>query len=108
MIFLKKSQNTIWIPKHNSFVGPFKLVLTHNLTQKIFEYPELTDEGMNSGYYIFLGLDFTGLESGENTYALYDSDGNLCENGLLQVMVELSEPISISYKKDRNKIIYNK
>ena len=107
MIFIKKSQNTIWIPKHNKITGPFKLILTNCLSHNNIEFDELIDNDVNSGYYIFWGLDFTGLASGENEYALYDSDGNLCENGLLQVMVELSEPISISYKKDSNKIVYN-
>jgi hypothetical protein len=108
MLFLKKDQNAIWIPKHNYYDGPFKLVLEHNLTDRTTDYPELTNNGMNSGYYIFYGLDFTGLESGEHTYKLFDEqDNELVEQGLLQVMAQPADPISVSYRKTQNKIVYN-
>lgn len=107
MLFIKKSQNVIWIPKHNSYNGPFKLTLKNTMTNKETEFTELENQGINSGYYIFYGLDFTGLESGEHEYRVFnEQDNEIVEQGLLQVMYELSEPISVSYKKEQNKIIY--
>lgn len=107
MLFIKRQQNSIWIPKHNSYKGPFVLELTHNITGKKTEFENLKNEGSNSGYYIFLGLDFRTLESGEHTYRLINENGYQMELGLLQVMHELTEPISVSYKKKTNKITYN-
>ena len=107
MIFLKKSQTTIWIPQHNKADGPFKLIIKHNLTNEEHEFNDINNEGYKSGFWIFMNLDFRYLESGENEYKLYDKDGNLIENGLLQVMQQLSEPISVSYEKKQNTIVYN-
>lgn len=107
MIFLKKSQTNIWIPQHTKADGPYRLTISHNLTNTEHEFGSLQNEGYKSGYWIFMNLDFRYLESGENEYKLYDKDGNLIENGLLQVMQQLSEPISVSYEKKQNTIVYN-
>lgn len=107
MIFLKKSQTNIWIPQHTKADGPFRLTISHNLTNTEHEFDNLQNEGYKSGYWIFMNLDFGYLESGENEYKLYDKDNNLIENGLLNVMHQLSEPISVSYEKKQNTIVYN-
>lgn len=105
MIFLKKDQRAIWIPKHFKSDNPITLTLTHNLTHKVHEYTDLEDAGHHTNYWILYGLDFTGLQSGEYTYRL--SVGNGGEVGLLQVMKEVTDPISVSYKKEQNTVIYN-
>lgn len=105
MIFLKKDQRAIWIPKHFKSDNPITLTLTHNLTHKVHEYTDLEDAGHHTNYWIFYGLDFTDLQSGEYTYRM--SVGNGGEVGLLQVMKEVTDPISVSYKKEQNTVIYN-
>ena len=105
MIFLKKDQTSLWIPKHFKSDNPITLTLTHNLTHKVHEYTDLEDAGHHTNYWIFYGLDFTDLQSGEYTYRL--SVGNGGEVGLLQVMKEVTDPISVSYKKEQNTVIYN-
>lgn len=94
MIFLKQSQNAIWIPKHGSCDTELTLTLKHNLTGTEYVYDNLKDIGDNSGYWIFYNMDFTDLQSGEYTYKLND-----IETGLLQVMYQLSEPISYRAQK---------
>ena len=105
MIFLKKDQRAIWIPKHFKSDNPITLTLTHNLTHKVHEYTDLEDAGHHTNYWIFYGLDFTNLQSGEYTYRL--SFGNGGEVGLLQLMKDVTDPISVSYKKEQNTVIYN-
>lgn len=107
MIFIKPEDNqSIFIAKHNEAEGPFKLILTHNLSHKVSEFDNLTNHGNKSGYWIFTGLDFRYLESGEYSYSLVAANGYQKEAGLLQVMSTVKEPIS--YKKDNQKTIYNK
>ena len=107
MIFIKPEDNqSIFISKHTDGVGPYKLVLKHNLTNEDSEFDNLTNSGYKSGYLVFINLDFRYLNSGEHTYNVYDSTGSLLESGLLQVMTTLKE--TISYKKNTEKIIYNK
>lgn len=107
MIFIKPEDNqSIFIAKHNAAEGPFKLILTHNLSHKVSEFDNLTNQGSKSGYWIFTGLDFMYLESGEYSYSLVAANGYQKEAGLLQVMSTVKEPIS--YKKDNQKTIYNK
>ena len=107
MIFIKPEDNqSIFIAKHNAAEGPFKLILTHNLSHKVSEFDNLTNQDNKSGYWIFTGLDFRYLESGEYSYSLVAADGYQKEAGLLQVMSTVKEPIS--YKKDNQKTIYNK
>ena len=106
MLFIKPENNqSIWIPKHNKvFTDKLKLVLEHTLTHKTTEFNDLTDHDVNSGYFLFYGLDFRNLDSGEYEYKLFDGDGWQKENGMLQVMTKLSEPIS--YKHNNQTIIY--
>lgn len=105
MIFIKPENNqSIFISKHNLADGPFKLVLTNNLSNEVFEFPDLIDQGYKSGYWIFTNMDFRYLTSGEYTYSLIAANGYQKETGLLQVMTVLNEPIT--YKKDNNTIIY--
>jgi len=107
MIFIKPEDNqSIFIAKHNAAEGPFKLILTHNLSHKVSDFDNLTNNGNKSGYWIFTGLDFRYLESGEYSYSLVAANGYQKEAGLLQVMSTVKEPIS--YKKDNQKTIYNK
>ena len=107
MIFIKPEDNqSIFIAKHNAAEGPFKLILTHNLSHKVSEFDNLANQGSKSGYWIFTGLDFRYLESGEYSYSLVAANGYQKEAGLLQVMSTVKEPIS--YKKDNQKTIYNK
>lgn len=107
MIFIKPEENqSIFIAKHNAAEGPFKLILTHNLSHKVSEFDNLTNQGNKEGYWIFTGLDFRYLESGEYSYSLVAANGYQKEAGLLQVMSTVKEPIS--YKKDNQKTIYNK
>ena len=107
MLFVKRSNTALWIPRHKNGDGPYKLTITHNMTGSETVLDDLQNEGYKSGYWIFIGLDLRSLEGGECTYRVYDKDNNELETGLLQVMQELSEPISISYKKETNKIVYN-
>lgn len=107
MIFIKpEDSQSIFIAKHNEAEGPFKLILTHNLSHKVSEFDNLSNQGNKSGYWIFTGLDFRYLESGEYSYSLVAANGYQKEAGLLQVMSTVKEPIS--YKKDNQKTIYNK
>ena len=100
MIFIKPEDNqSIFIAKHNAAEGPFKLILTHNLTGAEHTFNDLKNEGYKSGYWIFINMDFRELSSGEHTYKVFDKDNNQLETGLLQVMYELSEPISYNTEK---------
>jgi hypothetical protein len=106
MIFIKKDHNSIWIPKHyKDMYPPFRLVLKHNLTDVEYTYNELEDVGMHTNYWIFYGMDFSQLDSGEHTYTLFNKYNSIVEEGLLQVMTEHKTPIS--YNKKQNKVIYN-
>lgn len=107
MLFVKPEQNqTIWVPKHNTiFTSTATLLLNHTLSNKTYEFPELVNTGHNSGYYIFIGLDLTGLESGEYEYRLLDANGYQKEIGMLQIMSVLKDPIS--YNKTNQTIVYN-
>ena len=116
MIFLKKDQTSIWIPKHFKSDNPVTLTLTHNMTHEAHEYTDLVDVGHHTNYWIFYNMDFSDLPSGEYTYRLTESAGadayklsfgNGGEVGLLQVMKEVIDPISVSYKKEQNTVIYN-
>ena len=108
MIFIKRFNTAIWVPRHSNGEGPYKLVIKHNMTGSETVLDDLKNEGYKSGYWIFIGLDLRSLEGGECTYRVYDKDNNELEVGLLQVMHTLSEPVSVSYKKNTEKIIYNK
>lgn len=99
MIFVKRSTTAIWFPKHTDGVGPYKVVLRHNMTGTEHTFNDLVNEGYKSGYWIFSRLDLRELTSGEHTYKVFDSDNNQLETGLLQVMYELSEPISYNTEK---------
>ena len=100
MIFIKPEDNqSIFIAKHNEAEGPFKLILTHNLSHKVSDFDNLTNNGNKSGYWIFINMDFRELSSGEHTNKVFDKDNNQLETGLLQVMYELSEPISYNTEK---------
>lgn len=106
MLFVKPEQNqSIWIPKHNKiFTDTVDIELIHLLTGENQVFTNVKDQDINSGYFIFIGLDFSNLTSGEYEYRLI-SDGYQKETGLLQVMTRLTEPIS--YKHDNKTIIYN-
>lgn len=106
MIFIKPEEGqAIWIPKHNK-VDPnyMTLILKHKLSENEYTFPEINDVDRNSGYFIFINMDFSQLESGEYEYKLLDMNLKTKERGLLQVMTQLREPIS--YKKDKKTIIY--
>ena len=106
MIFIKPEEGqVIWIPKHDK-VDPYSmtLILKHKLSENEYEFPDLVDVDRNSGYFIFLNMDFSQLESGEYEYKLLDMNQKTKERGLLQVMTKLKDPIS--YKKDKKTIIY--
>lgn len=107
MLFVKPEQNqSIWVPKHNLILTPtMTLVLKHTLSSTKYELTDLVNSGNNSGYYIFIGLDLSNLESGEYEYQLLDADGWQKEVGLLQVMSVLKDPIS--YNKSNQTIVYN-
>lgn len=104
MLFVKKSSTAVWIPRHFDADGPYKLQLSHNLTGAEHTFNDLKNEGYKSGYWIFMGLDLRELESGEHTYRVFDSENNQIETGLLQVMYQLSEPIS--YKTEKTVVQY--
>ena len=104
MLFVKRTTTSIWVPKHVDGIGPYKVVLTHNLTNAEHTFNDLVDEGYKSGYWIFMRLDLRELSSGEHTYKVFDADNNQLETGLLQVMHELSEPIS--YKTEKTVVQY--
>lgn len=104
MIFIKRSSTTIWIPQHTKAEGPFTLSLSHNMTGTECSFNDLKNEGYKSGYWIFTNLDLRELTSGEHTYKVFDRDNNEIEVGLLQVMYELSEPIS--YKTEKTTVQY--
>lgn len=106
MLFVKPEPNqSLWIPKHNKvFTDTVDVELIHLLTAETHVFTSLKDQDVNSGYYIFIGLDFSNLDSGEYEYRLI-SDGYQKETGLLQVMTRLTEPIS--YKHNNKTIVYN-
>lgn len=106
MIFIKPEQSqAIWIPKHDEVdTYSMTLILKHKLSENEYEFPDLIDSGLNSGYFIFINMDFSQLESGEYEYKLLDVNQKTKERGLLQVMAQLEDPIS--YKKDKKTIIY--
>lgn len=104
MIFIKRSSTAVWIPQHTKAEGPYTLSLTHNLTNAEHTFNDLKNEGYKSGYWIFMNLDLRELTSGEHTYKVFDKDNNQLETGLLQVMYELSEPIS--YKTEKTTVQY--
>ena len=106
MIFIKPEQSqAIWIPKHEKVdTYSMTLILKHKLSENEYEFPDLIDSGRNSGYIIFINMDFSQLESGEYEYKLLDVNRKTKERGLLQVMTKLKDPIS--YKKDKKTIIY--
>lgn len=107
MIFIKNDQTTIWIPKHYSDDYPsYNLILKHNLSGEETEFTGLKNDGINSGYWIFLNMEFNTLESGEYKYTLCGGDGRILETGLLQVMAKLADPIS--YKKVDKTTVYVK
>jgi uncharacterized protein YhaN len=94
MIFITKEKNSIWIPRHTNHIGPMKLTLKHNLTGTEYVFDSLTNVGDSTQYWIFYGLDFGGLQSGEYNYNLSD-----IETGLLQVGYDVTEPISYNTEK---------
>ena len=106
MLFVKPEPNqSLWIPKHNKvFTDTVDVELIHLLTGENQVFTSLKDQDVNSGYFIFIGLDFSNLDSGEYEYRLI-SDGYQKETGLLQVMTRLTEPIS--YKHNNKTIVYN-
>lgn len=107
MIFIKKDQKTVHIPRHSKTYSEeltFTLKLKHNLTNEETEFTDLTDYGFKTSYYAFYGLDFTDLQSGEYNYYLCNDNAQL-ECGLLNVDNQIKEVIS--YKKESNKLIYN-
>lgn len=106
MLFVQPEDNqSVYISKHNLADGPFTLILEHNLTHARHEFDNLIDKGYKSGYWIFIGLDFRDLESGEYTYSLIAANGYQKERGLLQVMTPLRQ--SVSYNSNINKTTYN-
>lgn len=99
MLFVKRSTTAIWIPRHCDAVGPYRLLFVHNMTNAEHSFNDLTNEGYKSGYWIFMNLDLRELESGEHTYKVFDVNNNEIETGLVQVMYQLSEPISYNTEK---------
>lgn len=109
MIFVKKDQNVIRISKHKvDNGGMYRLNLTHNMTNSNHIISDLKNNGSNSGYWIFYGIDFNGLQSGEYTYTLCNDKDEVLETGLLQMYSDIKDPISYK-KKDREKTtVYRK
>lgn len=106
MIFIKKDQQSIWIPRHykpEPEDTQLELVLTHKISQNEYRFPDLMDAGANTNYWIFYNMDFSTLQSGEYKYRVRTKYG--FEIGILQVMEEIKDPIS--YNKEQNKVIYN-
>lgn len=102
MIFVSKANNSIWIPRHSNHIGPMKLTLKHNLTGTTYELNGLTNVSNNSQYWVFFGVDFKNLQSGEYNYNLSD-----IETGLLQVDVDSNNTSnSISYNTEKTIIQY--
>lgn len=106
MLFVRPQENqSLWIPKHNKvFTDTVDIECKHLLTGENQVFTSLKDQDVNSGYYIFIGLDFSKFDSGEYEYRLI-SNGYQKETGLLQVMTRLTEPIS--YKHNNKTIVYN-
>lgn len=95
MIFISKSNNSIWIPRHTNHIGPMKLTLRHNLTGVVHELNGLTNVSNNPQYWVFYGLDFKNLQSGEYNYNLSD-----IESGLLQVGYDtVNNPVNYNTEK---------
>lgn len=107
MIFIKRDQKNIHIPRHSKTESEeltLTLKLKHNLTGTLTEMTDLKDYGFKTAYFAFYGLDFTDMQSGEYNYYLCNGVAQL-ETGLLNVENENKEVIS--YKKESNKLIYN-
>lgn len=94
MIFIDREQTTLMIPKHVIIDEPLKLTLRHNLTDTIYEFNNLTNTDTSTLYWIFVGLDFTSLQTGE-----YNYDLNGLETGLLSVNTTETTPISYTTEK---------
>ena len=106
MIFIKKDQKSIWIPRHykpEPEDTQLELVLTHRMSQNEYKFTDLEDIGSKTNYWIFYNMDFTDLLSGEYKYRVRTKYG--FEFGILQVMEDIKDPIS--YRKEQNKVIYN-
>lgn len=108
MIFVKKDEKTLWIPRHvpiDQSKSPYRLELKHNLTSRLYKYPELVNNVTTDNCWVFLYLDLSQLGYGDYEYTLYNSDNEELERGLLNVECVEKEPIS--YKNNQNTIVYN-
>lgn len=111
MIFLKRDQTDIKIPKHQvrRVENPepaLTLYLTHKMTGTKYDFNQLTDIGHNTGYWIFNNMDFSTLQSGEYEYFLTSDILDPLEVGLLQVIKTDVTDVT-TYKKEQNTVIYN-
>lgn len=94
MIFIAKANNSIWVPRHTNHTGPMKLTLKHNLTGTEYVFNGLTNVSNNPQFWVFYGVDFKNLQSGEYNYNLSD-----IETGLLMVASKPDEPKSYNTEK---------
>lgn len=108
MIFIKPDEGQIiWVPKHNKAdTYSMTLILKHKLSDNEYIFDDLVDVYERNGYYVFLNMNFSKLESGEYEYRLLDMNGKSKEKGLLEVMTRLTEPIS--YNTENKTIVYKK
>lgn len=94
MIFIAKANYSIWVSRHTNYTGPMKLTLKHNLTGTEYVFDGLTNVSNNPQYWVFYGVDFNNLQSGEYNYNLSD-----IETGLLMVPSKPDEPKSYNTEK---------
>lgn len=105
MIFVKNDQNVIRISKHKvDNGGVYTLKLVHNMTNTDHTLSDLKNNGSNSGYWIFYGVDLSELQTGEYTYTLYDDKDETLETGLLQVYSDIKDPISYRRNKEKTTV----
>ena len=94
MIFISKTDNSIWIPKHRNHSGPLTLTMKHNLTGTLYVFDNLVNVTDSGNYWSFTNLNFSNLQSGEYNYNLND-----IETGLLQVEHENKDDINYNTEK---------
>lgn len=106
MIYIKKDETSIMIPKYTVQEGDYSLIITNKLSNKSKRFDLLEDTTPKKLYFTFEGLDFSELENGECEYKVINEDGRLFTNGLL-VVGDYVKTI-VTYEKENTNIIYER
>ena len=105
MIVLTKNTAKIAINRYKP-VDCVSLKMIHNLTGRVFEFGELTNESESDFFYEFT-IDMSELLDGEYTVHLYDENENEIGAPQLAVCGEYKKNVN-SYQKQNNRIVYER